>query len=615
MELGYELVKEQLFFRRELKERVYWFIKLRWIAVGAALVGTWAASLFGLDLPLLPLTLILLAIILYNCVFLIIGKNLEAFRPDEVQPFNLFAHVQIALDLLALCFVIYFTGGTVSPLLIFVIFHIILAGILLSPFSCFAYAILVILALGGLIFLQESGILPAHGLVFRGLLLADGGEGLYPLILFLRLAVAILVTAFLVTTVKVSLRTKGREILHVSRELDFSNAKLTALYDMVKEMGTCSDLQVLMDSATRLAAKIMGVRACSIKLLDEQGQTLRFASAHGLSEDYVSKGSIQIDKSPINRRIIEGSLYAIRSIDEKDYFQYPEDIRKEGIASMLCLPLRVETMILGVFCVYSGESYHFGDRDVTFFSLMTDLTAMAIENLKSEATKSWFMKKAAHQIRSPMNAIYSMLKLIRNGYLGPVEPRQDETLGRCERRIEILGDLVNDLLKLGEGRGEVVKKAVHPVDVSKALGQVIPLYQSRATDKGVEMEFRIQEPLPDILGDEELLDELFTNLISNAIKYTPKGGKVKVSLSKEGRVWIRLEVSDTGIGIPEGDIPRLFSEFFRAENAKAFEEQGTGLGLVIVKEVLDRLRGSIRVQSKLGQGTTFTCLIPTILQP
>jgi signal transduction protein with GAF and PtsI domain len=112
----------------------------------------------------------------------------------------------------------------------------------------------------------------------------------------------------------------------------------------------------------------MGVKGCSIKLVDEEAKTLRFASTYGLSQDYLAKGKVDIDKSPINRRIFEGAVWAIGSIDEKDYFQYPEDIQKEGIASMICLPLRVEKKIFGIFCVYSDESYRFQEGDIQFFS-------------------------------------------------------------------------------------------------------------------------------------------------------------------------------------------------------------------------------------------------------
>jgi len=121
----------------------------------------------------------------------------------------------------------------------------------------------------------------------------------------------------------------------------------------------------------------MGVKACSIKLMDEQKKALRFASTYGLSEDYTkSKDKIDIRKSPINRKIIEGSVFAIGNIEERDYFQYPEDIRKEGIASMICLPLRVDKMVLGVFCVYSDKAHFFTESNVQFFALMSDLTAL-----------------------------------------------------------------------------------------------------------------------------------------------------------------------------------------------------------------------------------------------
>jgi signal transduction histidine kinase len=150
------------------------------------------------------------------------------------------------------------------------------------------------------------------------------------------------------------------------------------------------------------------------------------------------------------------------------------------------------------------------------------------------------------------------------------------------------------------------------VDGVKVLRALEELYASPASEKGVAVDFVIDPSAPELLADGKLLDELFGNLISNAIKYTPSGGKVRVSLAGEKEHRVRLEVSDSGIGIPEEDIPRLFTEFFRAENAKALAEEGTGLGLVIVKEILDFLGGSISVKSKVGEGTTLTCLLPSV---
>jgi K+-sensing histidine kinase KdpD len=610
MRLGYELVKRQLFFQKELIERVSWFIRLRWFAVAAALVGGQVARLLDPRFPVVPVTVISAIILLYNIGFLLAWHHIRGKAPQGVGIFAVFAHVQITLDLAALYAMIGYTGGIHSPLLSFVIFHILLAGILLPTASCFVYGGLALIVTGLLVLLQGTAVLSLRPAVFHGFPLPLEADVQDMAVHYGVFAAVILITAFLTTSLKIGLRAKGRELLQVSRELEATNAKLTALYEMLKRIGSVTDLQELMDLATRNAAGIMGVKACSIKLLDEERKRLHFASAYGLSEDYVAKGTIDIDKSPINRKIVEGSIFSIAKIDEKDCFQYPEDIRREGITSMMCLPLRVEKMVLGVFCVYSDTSHSFDEGEIRFFSLMSDLIALAIETLRSELNKTWFLHKAAHELRSPFNAIYSMLKVIRGGFIGPLNAEQKEMTERCIRRIEMLGDLVNDLLKLGIKRVDVDRARIHPVDGATVLSAQEALFQAQAREKNVTLRFHIDEPLPQIMGDEKLLDELFTNLISNAVKYTPQNGEVQVSLLKEDQNWVRLDVADTGIGIPKEDIPRLFTEFFRAENAKAFAEVGTGLGLAIVKEILDFLHGSISVESQPGQGTRIKCMLP-----
>jgi len=279
---------------------------------------------------------------------------------------------------------------------------------------------------------------------------------------------------------------------------------------------------------------------------------------------------------------------------------------------MVCLPLRVEKMPLGVFCMYSEVSYDFSENDIRFFSLLSDLTALAIETLRGEINKTWFLHKAAHQLRSPFGAIYSLMKVLRKGYMGSVNEQQQDAILRCEKRLEMLGAMINDLLNLGIKRQHGDRAMIQPVDGVKILRALEELYESSASEKGATIDFVIEESVPELMADGKLLDELFGNLISNAIKYTPPGGKIRVSLAREREHLVRFEVSDTGIGIAEEDIPRLFTEFFRGENAKAQAEEGTGLGLAIVKEILDFIGGSISVKSKVGEGTTLTCLLPAV---
>jgi two-component system phosphate regulon sensor histidine kinase PhoR len=165
-------------------------------------------------------------------------------------------------------------------------------------------------------------------------------------------------------------------------------------------------------------------------------------------------------------------------------------------------------------------------------------------------------------------------------------------------------------MKLGEERSASPAGALQPVDLKKPLNQSIQLYQNEALEKGLDIRLHIDESIPPIRASERLIDDLFNNLISNAVKYTPRGGRIEVNLTRAEGGLVRFEVSDTGIGIPEEDMPRLFTEFFRAENAQRLVEEGTGLGLAIVKEIVDKISGTIRVRSSAGEGTCFSCLLP-----
>ncbi|MBP8644962.1 MAG: GAF domain-containing sensor histidine kinase [Syntrophobacteraceae bacterium] len=608
MRPGYELVQEQVFFRKELRERVLWVIKIRWVFAALALTGLALAASMGLRGPVFPLAGVCAAALVYNAAFAVVARWIE--RVDGLD--SILAHVQISFDLTAVFVAVWLSGGIDSPFLIFVIFHIILAGILLPPASTYLFGGATLLLAG---ILTLSARHSGGGLVVPGPFSGASGSpahGMALLFKYLIFAVAILFSAFLTTSIRAGLRSKGLNLLEISKKLESSNAKLIALYEMIKEIGRQSSLKELLDSATRQAANLMGVRACSIKLLDEDKKFLEFASTYGLSEDYLSMGKLDLERSPINRRIIEGEPYIVGRIEEKDYFQFPENIEREGISSMLCLPLRGNNMTLGVFCIYGDRYSLFDEDDVNFFALMSDLTGIAIERVKWDLTKSWFMAKVAHNLRAPIGAVLSMVKLIRKGYLGPVNEKQGELLERCEVRMGILGDLISDLLRIGKERTELGKGKLHPVAADEVLQRIEPLFHDQGVQKGVEMTFQITGTGLWVKADETLLEDLFANLISNAVKYTPSGGRVKVFLGPGDEGRLRFEVSDTGIGIPEADIPKLFSEFFRTENAKRLVEEGTGLGLVIVKEILDRLGGKVQVESKEGEGTQMTCLLPRL---
>lgn len=148
---------------------------------------------------------------------------------------------------------------------------------------------------------------------------------------------------------------------------------------------------------------------------------------------------------------------------------------------------------------------------------------------------------------------------------------------------------------------------MHPCEV---LNTILPLFSDQALRKQITLTSAVSASVPPVLASVGLVEELFGNLISNAIKYTPTGERVKVSLNSENGGMVTFEVADTGTGMSETDIACLCSRFFRAENAKRLVIEGTGLSLVIVKEILERLGGTIQVSSNVGEGSCFICRIP-----
>jgi signal transduction histidine kinase len=214
-----------------------------------------------------------------------------------------------------------------------------------------------------------------------------------------------------------------------------------------------------------------------------------------------------------------------------------------------------------------------------------------------------------HELRSPLSAVQSMLKLMAQGYVGPMAPKQLDLVQRSQRRIASLLALVRDLLDLAAGKIEQFKGDKQELALNEIITKVTDLMQSSAVEKELDYRTEITEEPLVLIGVEEALERVFMNLVSNAVKYTPSGGSVTVKAWGESDR-IKVEVSDTGIGIPEDALPRIFTEFYRAKNARAVEMEGTGLGLAIAQDIVQQHDGQISVKSSVNRGSTFSVTLP-----
>ena len=224
--------------------------------------------------------------------------------------------------------------------------------------------------------------------------------------------------------------------------------------------------------------------------------------------------------------------------------------------------------------------------------------------------KSEFLAHMSHELRTPLNAILGFSEIMDQEYFGPLgSPRYTEynrnVLDSARHLLSLINDIL-DLSKIEAGRYELEEEQV---DLSRIIEPVVRLVRERALRKDLTLRSEI-EPLPIVMGDERALKQILINLLTNAVKFTERGGEIEVSGRQEADGDIVLAVRDTGIGIAEDQIPKVLEPFGQARNAYMAGESGTGLGLPITRSLVNLHGGSLSIDSTLGVGTTVTIRLP-----
>ncbi len=238
-----------------------------------------------------------------------------------------------------------------------------------------------------------------------------------------------------------------------------------------------------------------------------------------------------------------------------------------------------------------------------------------ISHLKElDKMKSEFIAMVTHELRAPIAAVEQQLTVILNKMAGELTEKQEQLLSRAKQRTNGLLDLIKDLLDLSKIEAGKMIQYKEPLLLQEVIQRVVDLMRVEAENKKIDLDFSTPSNVSLINADRNSMEGIFTNLISNAIKYTPAGGKVRVNLGEEGG-FVKATISDTGIGIKKENLPRIFDKFYRVKTAETRQIVGTGLGLSIVKSIVDAHLGSISVESEEGGGTTFTVFFPKESSP
>lgn len=247
------------------------------------------------------------------------------------------------------------------------------------------------------------------------------------------------------------------------------------------------------------------------------------------------------------------------------------------------------------------------ERSEQFLGTVTVLRDIS-ELKRVEQVKAQFVNMVAHELRAPLGAVSGYLSVMLEG-MAPDPEKQQEMMQRSNQRIRALLDLVSDLLDVSRMEAGTVRREIARLRLDEIIAETAELMRPLASDRDVTIETQLPADLPPVEADREELIRLFNNLISNAIKYNREGGRVTITAAPDGP-YVRVDVQDTGVGISEEGLQRLFSEFFREKRRETSYVTGTGLGLSIVKRIVDFYHGRIEAQSKLGEGSTFTVWLP-----
>ena len=393
--------------------------------------------------------------------------------------------------------------------------------------------------------------------------------------------------------------------LFVSSEPETRASQLEAVHKIIQKAGRSLELQETLDTITDVTVEVTGVRGCSIKIFDPETGTMRVRSIAGLNRRKTDL-SVDVAENIYHKGLINGKPVFVEDALRKDF---PE--LDEKMESLICVPLTIDKKPLGALCVYGEKGEKLSSDMINFLASLGELVTLSIanatvfENLKKlDEAKTWFLLKASHELKSPLSAIRSISRTLSDEYIGKLNEKQKEMLSRIDRRAGALAEVVNDLITLVKGRAEISFSEREKINLCEVMAESVEFYNTRAQDKGIVMKIICATRESIIYGRREGLESIITNLLSNAIKYTNRGGEITLKMTAEGEQ-VFIEVSDTGIGIPKEEQKKLFNEFFRASNARQFTEDGTGIGLAIVKANVDRHGGKIEFKSEEGKGTTF----------
>jgi signal transduction histidine kinase/ActR/RegA family two-component response regulator len=423
--------------------------------------------------------------------------------------------------------------------------------------------------------------------------------------------------------------------------------RLGVLYEASKRFaeGVTAPAELLQTIA-RTCAETLGELA-TIQIIQEGGEYCDTVAIHHTDpamerefRAFASTSPIRVGDGSMGPTIRDGTPLFVPTIDLEKFVAsvspaYQEFARRMRPSGIIGAAMRARGRILGgIALTRGGDAPPFTRDDLELLQDLSDRAALAYDNARlyadlerrvADATaelatenrrvqaasrlKSEFMANMSHELRTPLNAIIGFGDLLRDGEVGPLTEQQREFASNIVTSGRHLLQLINDVLDLSKIEAGKTEFRPEPVELRVLVDEVVMILRSPARARRVALTARV-EAISDVVLDPARFKQVLYNYISNAIKFTRAGGRVEARILAEGAAGLRVEVEDTGIGIAEADLPRLFVEFQQLDTGDARMQGGTGLGLALTRRLVEAQGGVVGVHSTLGRGSVFHAVMP-----
>lgn len=393
--------------------------------------------------------------------------------------------------------------------------------------------------------------------------------------------------------------------------------ELSMMQRIDRELNATLDYQQTMERALEWAIQRTGADIGLIAVLAEEDgrQGLRLLVYQGYPPDAVEpyrETLWPLDRGIVGRVARTGRPELVSEVrNDPDYVAVTD-----GMVAQITVPIWREERIIGIIVLESARPGQLDQDALDFVVRLADHAAIAIENARlfaaveaANQAKTEFISFVSHELKQPMTAIKGYTDLLVKGLAGDLTETQHSFLEVIRSNVNRMDTMVQELLEISRIEAGRLRLEIGQVALREAVEEAVRVIRQEIAAKRQRLEVEIAEPLPPVKADRNRVVQILTNLLSNAYKYTPEEGHIRVTVQPNGG-FVVCSVSDTGIGIAPEEQERLFTKFFRSQHPAVRNVPGTGLGLVITKSLVELQGGQIWVESEPGKGSTFTFTLP-----